>query len=149
MLQVLLPLCSKKSNTGLVEIQTVGKKKKKNHNFLNWLNLPRKILETPKMSPERGYFQTSLSKQQQAALQRECHRAVTAVVTGGQERAMFVSPSHWFWELPKTPWSSSSLSGINKQTNLLLPANFAKLENHTLDIFSGRRFRCQNIAHAS
>lgn len=73
----------------------------------------RKVLATWKMSTETGYFQTLLSKQQQKTLQWEC---LTALATGGQERAMLVSHSHWFWESPKTPWSSSSLSGTNKQT---------------------------------
>lgn len=50
-----------------------------------------------------GYFQTLLLKQQQTTLKWECHRAVTAVVTGGQEKAMLVSLSHCFWELPKIP----------------------------------------------
>lgn len=129
-------LCSVKSYAGFVEMQTVGGKKN-NHNFLNWLSLLRKVLATWKMSTETGYFQTLLSKQQQTRLQWECHRAVTALATG-QERAMLVSHSHWFWELPKTPWSSSSLSGTNqKKKNLvLLPANFAKPEDHTLEICS-------------
>lgn len=130
-------LCSEKSHTGFVEMQTVGRKKKKNHNFLNWLSHLRKGLATWKMSTETGYFQTLLSKQQQTTLQWECHRAVTALATGGQERAMLVSHSHWFWESPKTPWSSSSLSGTNKKKNLLLlPPNFAKPEDHTLEICS-------------
>lgn len=97
----------------------------------------RKVLATWKMSTETGYFQTLLSKQQQTTLQWECHRAVPPLATGGQERAMLVSHSHWFWESPKTPWSFSSLSGTNEQKNLLLlPANFAKPENYTWEICS-------------
>lgn len=101
-------LCSMKFCTGFAEIEMAGKKKQKknNHHFLNWPSLLRKILATSKMSAVRGYFQTLLSKQQQTMLQEESHRAVTGAVRRGQERAMLVSLSHWFWELPKTPRSS-------------------------------------------